>query len=133
MVRIVLYRPAISQSDCRKVGPYQMQYNKCQYLTANVSHISHSLVFTLEAFISRTHFLPVSLTDKTKMNEITLKIKICFKTRDTYVNEQPEEYFLKGKNFIAVLDLYSSSLTDTSHSHFFGKSRILSTPKTASV
>ena len=27
MVRIVLYGPAISQSDCRKVGPYQLAYN----------------------------------------------------------------------------------------------------------
>ena len=24
VVRIVLYRPAISQSDCRKAGPYQL-------------------------------------------------------------------------------------------------------------
>ena len=27
VVRIVLYGPAISQSDCMKAGPYQLQYN----------------------------------------------------------------------------------------------------------
>ena len=27
VVRIVLYGPAISQSDCRKAGPYQLAYN----------------------------------------------------------------------------------------------------------
>ena len=27
VVRIVLYGPAISQSDCRKAGPYQLPYN----------------------------------------------------------------------------------------------------------
>ena len=27
VVRIVLYRPAISQSGCKKAGPYQLQYN----------------------------------------------------------------------------------------------------------
>ena len=27
VVRIVLYGPAISQSDCRKAGPYQFPYN----------------------------------------------------------------------------------------------------------
>ena len=28
VVRIVLYGPAISQSDCRKAGQYQLSYNK---------------------------------------------------------------------------------------------------------
>ena len=27
-VSIVLYGPAISESDCRKVSPYQLLYNK---------------------------------------------------------------------------------------------------------
>ena len=27
VVHIVLYGPAISQSDCRKTGPYQLSYN----------------------------------------------------------------------------------------------------------
>ena len=27
VVRIVLYGPAISQSDCKKAGPYQLPYN----------------------------------------------------------------------------------------------------------
>ena len=27
VVRTVLYGPAISQSDCRKPGPYQLPYN----------------------------------------------------------------------------------------------------------
>ena len=31
LVRIVLYGPAISQSDCRKAGPYQLTYNNVQY------------------------------------------------------------------------------------------------------
>ena len=30
VVRIVLYGPAISQSDCRKAGPYQLPYDNCQ-------------------------------------------------------------------------------------------------------
>ena len=32
VVRIVLYRPAISQSDCMKAGPYQLQYNNNRYI-----------------------------------------------------------------------------------------------------
>ena len=32
VVRIVLYGRAISQSDCRKAGPYQLPYNKVFYL-----------------------------------------------------------------------------------------------------
>ena len=32
VVRIVLYGPAISQSDCRKAGPYQLPSNKLHYL-----------------------------------------------------------------------------------------------------
>ena len=31
LVRIVLYGPAISQSDCRKAGPYQLTYNNVQF------------------------------------------------------------------------------------------------------
>ena len=27
VIRIVLYRPAIGQSDCRKASPYQLPYN----------------------------------------------------------------------------------------------------------
>ena len=27
VARIVLYGPAISKSDCKKVGPYQLAYN----------------------------------------------------------------------------------------------------------
>ena len=27
VVPVVLYGPAISQSDCRKAGPYQLPYN----------------------------------------------------------------------------------------------------------
>ena len=33
VVRIVLYGPAISQSDCRKAGPYQLPCNKSLLLT----------------------------------------------------------------------------------------------------
>ena len=33
MVRIVLYGPAISQSDCRKVGQYQLPYNNMLLFT----------------------------------------------------------------------------------------------------
>ena len=33
VVRIVLYGPAISQSDCGKGGPYQLSYNKICYQT----------------------------------------------------------------------------------------------------
>ena len=31
LIRIVLYGPAISQSDCRKAGPYQLTSNNVQY------------------------------------------------------------------------------------------------------
>ena len=31
VARIVLYGPAISQSDCRKAGPYQLPYNNALY------------------------------------------------------------------------------------------------------
>ena len=31
VVRVVLYGPAISQSDCRKAGPYQPSYNNVLY------------------------------------------------------------------------------------------------------
>ena len=34
----MLYGPAISQSDCRKAGPYQLPYNKVLYYT--LFHIS---------------------------------------------------------------------------------------------
>ena len=33
VVRIMLYGPAISQSDCRKAGPYQLPYNETDYNT----------------------------------------------------------------------------------------------------
>ena len=33
VVRIVLYGPAISQSDCRKAGPYQLPFNNNDLLT----------------------------------------------------------------------------------------------------
>ena len=32
---IVLYGPAISQSDCRKPGPYQLAYNNLYYKSHN--------------------------------------------------------------------------------------------------
>ena len=31
VVRIVVHGPAISQSDCRKAGPYHSSYNKLDY------------------------------------------------------------------------------------------------------
>ena len=31
VVRVVLYGPAISQSDCRKAGSYQLPYNNIRY------------------------------------------------------------------------------------------------------
>ena len=31
VVRVVLYGPAISQSDCRKASPYQLPYNNFSY------------------------------------------------------------------------------------------------------
>ena len=31
VVRIVLYGPAVSQSDCRKAGPYQLPSDKLKY------------------------------------------------------------------------------------------------------
>ena len=33
VVRIVLYGPAISQSDCKKAGPYQLPCNNYYLLT----------------------------------------------------------------------------------------------------
>ena len=33
VVRVVLYEPAISQSDCRKVSPYQLPNNNDHYYT----------------------------------------------------------------------------------------------------
>ena len=56
VVRIVLYGPAISQSDSRKAGPYQLPYNKVKnkkskffshrylielYETNRMSHVPH--------------------------------------------------------------------------------------------
>ena len=35
VVRIVLYGPAISQSDCRKTGPYQLPLNNTLYSVSN--------------------------------------------------------------------------------------------------
>ena len=35
VVRIVLYGPAISQSDCRKAGLYQLPSNKSIYTTSH--------------------------------------------------------------------------------------------------
>ena len=37
VVRIMLYGPAISQSDCKKAGPYQLAYNKVWYNAAWIS------------------------------------------------------------------------------------------------
>ena len=34
VVRVMLYGPAISQSDCRKAGPYQLPYNQGVYRLA---------------------------------------------------------------------------------------------------
>ena len=35
VVHIVLYGPAISQSDCKKAGPYQLAYNNPLYKLKN--------------------------------------------------------------------------------------------------
>ena len=45
VVRIVLYRLAISQSDCRKTGPYQLPYNmmvlfRCKLLRSSIKKCS---------------------------------------------------------------------------------------------
>ena len=37
MVRIVLYGPAISQSDCRKAGSYQLSYNNDKYRVPKIA------------------------------------------------------------------------------------------------
>ena len=39
VVRIVLYRLTISQSDCRQAGPYQLPYDKRTYF--NREHCYH--------------------------------------------------------------------------------------------
>ena len=41
VVRLVLYGAAISQSDCRKAGPYQLAYNKAFF------YIAYGKVLTL--------------------------------------------------------------------------------------
>ena len=38
VVRIVLYGPAISQSDCKKAGPYQLTYNNIEEEQGFVFH-----------------------------------------------------------------------------------------------
>ena len=45
MVRIVLYRPAISQSDCGKAGPYQLAYNNMLLLTESAVHTRKYLLW----------------------------------------------------------------------------------------
>ena len=39
VVRIVLYGPAISQSDCRKAGPYQFPSNNHQEMMVDRTEI----------------------------------------------------------------------------------------------
>ena len=49
VVRTVLYGPAISQSDCRKPGPYQLPSNKIKYVIQHVFLIYNSeRLFNLE-------------------------------------------------------------------------------------
>ena len=45
VVRIVLYGPAISQSDCRKAGPYQLPCNNDSYNSTSprIAIIMHQL------------------------------------------------------------------------------------------
>ena len=38
VVRIVLYGPAISQSDCRKAGPYQLPQNNTFYFKVTLTY-----------------------------------------------------------------------------------------------
>ena len=39
VVRIVLYGPAISQSDCRKAGPYQLPCNNVIYIIIQIRQL----------------------------------------------------------------------------------------------
>ena len=42
VVRIVLYGPAVSQSDCRKTSLYQLPQNKVRYGTVQYSTVCSS-------------------------------------------------------------------------------------------
>ena len=59
MVHIVLYGPAISQSDCRKACPYQLPYNNGVYLGNHGKiHSKHRLLFktVLEANLKKKYY-----------------------------------------------------------------------------
>ena len=43
-VRIVLYGPAIGQSDCRKAGPYLLPYNKNMVLKVFKLYLQQALL-----------------------------------------------------------------------------------------
>ena len=47
-----LYGPAISQSDCRKAGPYQLTYNKPSYqkYLLTMLHVRHLEILSPQLF-----------------------------------------------------------------------------------
>ena len=53
VVRIVLYGPAISQSDCRKTGPYQLSYNKIIYYQVPSFEIHSDVLTNLGKYIEQ--------------------------------------------------------------------------------
>ena len=50
MVGVVLYGQAVSQSDCRKAGPYQLLYNKYFYLRHLVDQLKICVLYHLGIF-----------------------------------------------------------------------------------
>ena len=57
VVRIVLYGPAIGQSDCRKAGPYQLPFNNRSKTISVISEIRHHEIFICAVYQLATRLL----------------------------------------------------------------------------
>ena len=57
VVRIVLYGPAISQSDCRKAGPYQLPYDNVLHCTSSCNrHLNSFKMYRIFTELWATEF-----------------------------------------------------------------------------
>ena len=69
VVRMVLYGPAISQSDCRKVGPYQLPYSKRLYtLRDKFSCNAVNVVYQITCAGCKRHYIGETQNFHQRMN-----------------------------------------------------------------
>ena len=100
VVCIVLYGPAVSQSDCSKASPYQLRYNKFPYEDGLLSSLTNlnALINALrkEEVHRKQHFLKTFIKVYQKfsgmLGKITFLLSECSLVRKTTMFENSYLY-----------------------------------------